>query len=1638
MAQPTDLQVVTTPHPLSIEGQRAYRTDIQFGDTLRTFVSRQVDELDSARWQIRINGLIIEESLWDSTEPYHGQLIEVVSITRNNNVLRLVAFAILMYFTMGAGGIAGGSFLGMTGFAGYAAATAAFLAGSVLINKVLPPVQAGSGTNAQPKSVYSLGDQRNQMRRYESMPILFGEVLIAPDIISNPYPNYSGEDQFLNMILSPGFNVAKVSGVRIGDNPIDNYDEISISYSGFPGMPEQPILQYTNVDVVNGGTLDEQVEVIRTTSPETIAIQIDIEYVLFDLTSKGGEKVNGSMVEMYYRRLGDVVWLPLFESPIPSLPGEWPGPWPGPGEPDPAPTFPGVSFVSSTQDTKRQSFRYGGLAPDTYEIRLMRRKQTVVGKGTTAKFAWSNLNSIQADDTPYTGIPRIGFSARASGQFSSSIDQVLMTATARPMPIWNGSAWTEATTRDNGLSNPGAQLLLYARGIYDNDGILVGGMELPDEMIDIEAIRDFMVHCTNRGYKYDFWMTDNRNHDSALQSITLAGMGRYTWADGKLSVVWADSDQGPRGAVNMANMRNATFQVEYSLVNSADGIEYTYFNRAKWDTETIRIPAPGVTTMLQPAQVSSEGITDFEHALTTARYHLAQSLYQTKDIQYGADIEALSYRQMSLVSLQHDLTQWGYGGRLIGFDNTGIRPKLTFDATVPPTGINTISYVGIREPGKDNYYILQVAPFTQETDTIELLSAWPEDLVQPNSGKGYEAMQFLWCWDIKETPGALVRVTGISFNSDYQTAEVTCVLETDEFWNFVKTGQYIPPNNNSNLPRRPTVFNLKAAESNVINDNVIVNQLDISFDVGGFMTEAYVYVYSAEPGTARTLAGVTKQRKFLAQIPSEGIYIIRVQPYGLDGVLGVPAQITFDTEAANAPPIPFDWFDIEDLEGGMRRYSWGYDLTSIQPANLAGAQIRYIAGHPVTPDWDIMTPLGADGFHTAAFEDVLPEKGEWTFAIRAQNTGYELSEILYLTKVLGNNLGENYAETSQSMVEAFEAIYKETQDRIEQITYVTDLVRDEAETRAEQIQEESQARLDDVANLTTQIGNNANAILNEKLEREAAITTESGLRQAGDNSLAYQISQIVAGTGTQFDSKKIWYFDTTAEGWNGTSVDGSLNPGSAVAQSPTGLDIQGSQYRYIKFKVKRVGNPTWLGKISWSLSDNTTGEATVAQPSWDDSNNATIDLDEIEWTHSTVNSIAIQLGQTVDSANYFLFDWIAIGRPTPGASVAMVEEETRARIEGDSTLASQTNTLAVQMRGDYEGTDVANLTQGLVYNERTARIDGDNVLAQEISSLQVRAGDIESSVTTETQARIAGDAANASQITALRSEIDGKADASALQSLETRVEENEEGIIAISQAVTRLDAQLIGQNAGDEDWNAGDDDVYAGSLTVYTAIADSAQALATQLAQVQAQFGDLSSQVNQQIQALSTEVGSQAQAITSLRSEVDGKASTTAVDLLTTRVSVTELGVEANANAITQLSTQIAGKAEASAVTALQTQVSDINGRVTANSTAITQVSASVAGKADASVVQQLSATVSVQNGVITAINAQYFLAVDVNGRVGGMKIGNNGATVDFDILADRLRITSPSGGRRFEYSNGNIRIYDENNVLRVRLGVWD
>jgi hypothetical protein len=105
------------------------------------------------------------------------------------------------------------------------------------------------------------------------------------------------------------------------------------------------------------------------------------------------------------------------------------------------------------------------------------------------------------------------------------------------------------------------------------------------------------------------------------------------------------------------------------------------------------------------------------------------------------------------------------------------------------------------------------------------------------------------------------------------------------------------------------------------------------------------------------------------------------------------------------------------------------------------------------------------------------------------------------------------------------------------------------------------------------------------------------------------------------------------------------------------------------------------------------------------------------------------------------------------------------------------------------------------------------------------------------------------------------------------------------------------------------------------------------------------------------------------------------------------------------------------------------------NATAPTAFTIDGVAAANASATQSLTTSV---NSLTNQVDASYTLQLNANGYVSGIVAQNNGTVSNLTIVADNFAITPSSGtGLRTEFSSGNWRVYDANNVLRVRLGIW-
>lgn len=383
------------------------------------------------------------------------------------------------------------------------------------------------------------------------------------------------------------------------------------------------------------------------------------------------------------------------------------------------------------------------------------------------------------------------------------------------------------------------------------------------------------------------------------------------------------------------------------------------------------------------------------------------------------------------------------------------------------------------------------------------------------------------------------------------------------------------------------------------------------------------------------------------------------------------------------------------------------------------------------------------------------------------------------------------------------------------------LIFEERQARATAIGSEATSRETLAAQLRgTYTGTNPNALT------QGLLYNERVARVSMDNALAQQIALLSAGAGDQFDFARIWYFDDGVEGWStalsGRAITASegrvrvLPTGASASDpffvSPSGLGVDGAKYTQVRARIMRIGSPPWEGAVYFStVSDPTTSESKkklIPAPSFDAAGVAVVTWDmPAAWLSDVITSIRIDLSGSVTASDYFEIDWVAIGRPSPGASSAQLSEEQIARASADEAEASARETLAAQVRGSYTGNSLDMVTSGLLAQEKTARATADSAEASAREALSVKlvgsanpAGASLAGITSgllfdERQARVSADGAQVQRIETLEAsaqslsgEISGLSQA--FDVVVTQVNDPGQGLSATASRLQSLESSV--------------------------------------------------------------------------------------------------------------------------------------------------------------------------------------------------------------------------------------------------------
>jgi hypothetical protein len=142
------------------------------------------------------------------------------------------------------------SSIGAAGWKGALVAAAVTITASLLLNALIPPPEPGLPTlgglpdNLDNSQMFAITGQSNRTQQYGSVPRVYGTFNMFPNVVAQPYTNIEVDPstgelvQVLYALYDFGFGPNLISDLKIGETPIENFQDIEYRYVD----PNKPLI----------------------------------------------------------------------------------------------------------------------------------------------------------------------------------------------------------------------------------------------------------------------------------------------------------------------------------------------------------------------------------------------------------------------------------------------------------------------------------------------------------------------------------------------------------------------------------------------------------------------------------------------------------------------------------------------------------------------------------------------------------------------------------------------------------------------------------------------------------------------------------------------------------------------------------------------------------------------------------------------------------------------------------------------------------------------------------------------------------------------------------------------------------------------------------------------------------------------------------------------------------------------------------------------------------------------------------------------------------------------------------------------------------------------------------------------------
>lgn len=569
------------------------------------------------------------------------------------------------------GGIASGAIFGIQSLIWRSViAMAVGMIGNAIVSKLTAPKVDRS--NSEQSNTYGWGGTETVTGQGYPLAVTYGRMKSAGLLLSRHVIS-DGEKQYLNLLYCAGEGeLSKIEDIRINANPISNYKDVQVDIR--KGTNDQTVIPNFNDNFADQSLNYELTESWNTQQVQgdacdAIELTVGFPNGLYYSNDSGGADRTSVTLKAEIRKVGDESWQALPLANQKGMAGHikrrdaW-------------------NFIKSDNSVTNTSdyagrieeatnnafyrvFRFDNLEKARYEIRMRCSAKDGKSLRHVNKVYWVQLTQIIYDDFVHPGKALIGIKALATSQLSGTDPKVTWIQERSEVYVFNPYINKyEAQPADN-----------PAWAAYDIIHICrkIGGEYIvfgqPYMRLDYNAFKAWADKCKTNGFTFNYIYDTAMRLWDALKYPEAVGRGKVIPVGTRFTCV-SDYQSTPVQLFTVANIKHGSFTEEFQGVEArANSVEISFLNKDK-DYERDVIPVYGDTydesdTLTNPAQVELMGCTSLEQAYKHGKHFLRCNKYEIRTVTIEAFTDAIACTVGDIILIQHDIPEWGEGGRVV-------------------------------------------------------------------------------------------------------------------------------------------------------------------------------------------------------------------------------------------------------------------------------------------------------------------------------------------------------------------------------------------------------------------------------------------------------------------------------------------------------------------------------------------------------------------------------------------------------------------------------------------------------------------------------------------------------------------------------------------------------------------------------------------------------------------------------------------------------------------------------------------------------------------------------------------------------------------------------------------------------------